>query len=74
MRSLIDIFDLSVEELYELLDTACDMLRDPDLKITDIAFHLHYDSLSYFLRAFKKRFGMTPTEYRAQLKVQRMGL
>lgn len=53
------------------LDIACDMLRDPDLKITDIAFHLNYDSLSYFLRAFKKRFGMTPTEYRTQLKVQR---
>ena len=53
------------------LDLACDMLRDPDLKITDIAFHLNYDSLSYFLRAFKKRFGMTPTEYRMQLKVQR---
>jgi len=30
MRSLIDIFDLSVEELYELLDTACDIKANPE--------------------------------------------
>ncbi len=30
MRSLIDIFDLSVEELYALLDTACDIKAHPE--------------------------------------------
>ena len=29
MRSVIDIFDLSVEELYELLDVACDIKANP---------------------------------------------
>ena len=30
MRSLIDIVDFSVEELQELLDTACDIIEHPD--------------------------------------------
>ncbi len=30
MRSLIDIYDLSVEELYELIDTANDIVDHPD--------------------------------------------
>ncbi len=30
MRSLIDIVDLSVQELQQLLDTACDIIENPD--------------------------------------------
>ncbi len=30
MRSLIDIVDFSVQELQELLDTACDIIENPD--------------------------------------------
>ena len=30
MRSLIDIVDLSVQEIQELLDTACDIIANPD--------------------------------------------
>ena len=30
MRSLIDILDLSVEELDDLIATACDIIADPD--------------------------------------------
>ena len=30
MRSLIDIVDFSVEELYGLINTACDIIDNPD--------------------------------------------
>ena len=30
MRSLIDIVDFSVEELQQLLDTACDIVDNPE--------------------------------------------
>ena len=30
MRSLIDIVDFSVEEVQQLLDTACDIIENPD--------------------------------------------
>ncbi len=48
------------------LEFACNMLQKTDLNITEIAFELQYENLGYFLRAFKKKFGMTPSEYRQQ--------
>ena len=30
MRSVLDILDLSIEEIQALVDTACDIIRDPD--------------------------------------------
>lgn len=46
------------------MELAAHMLRTSNKKIIDIAYELHYESLSYFLRSFKKEFNMTPTEYR----------
>lgn len=53
------------------MELATEMLINSDLKITDIAFNLQYDSLSYFLRAFKKEYGITPSEYREKHRKQR---
>lgn len=46
------------------MEMATEMLRNSTTPITDIAYELHYESLSYFLRAFKQEYGITPTEYR----------
>lgn len=47
---------------------AARMLSEGNMSVTDISSGLGYDSLSYFLRAFKKKYGMTPTEYRKHCK------
>ena len=47
---------------------AARMLGESKVSITDISSNLGYDSLSYFLRAFKKKYGITPTEYRKQYR------
>lgn len=49
------------------LKYACLLLEETTEKVIDIATSLHYDSLSYFLHAFKKQYGMTPSEYRKSL-------
>lgn len=46
------------------LKYACHLLKHSDITVSNIAFHLQYDSLSYFVRSFKKAYGMTPSEYR----------
>ncbi len=46
------------------LKYACKLLKTTDIKIIDIAIALHYNSLPYFLRAFKEVYGMTPSDYR----------
>ncbi len=40
------------------------LLRDPRLGIGDVALRCGYDDLSAFGKAFRRRFGMTPREWR----------
>lgn len=43
---------------------ACKMLENTSLSIEDIALAVGYENQSYFFRQFKKRFNMTPRQYR----------
>jgi AraC-like DNA-binding protein len=44
---------------------ACDLLRNPNLRISEIAFTAGFQSLSQFNRVFKTFSGKSPTQYRA---------
>ncbi len=46
------------------LETAVSLLRFSEVSISDIAFKVGYESPSSFNKAFKKRFGVSPNEYR----------
>lgn len=45
------------------------MLRNSNLSIEEIMMHIGYTDISYFYRAFKKYYGMTPMAYRKQDKI-----
>ena len=45
--------------------TACNLLRNPNLRISEIAFAAGFQSLSQFNRVFKRFSGKSPTQYRA---------
>ena len=47
------------------LEKACDLLRDRQLRISEIAFAVGFQSLSQFNRVFRRLSGKSPTEYRA---------
>lgn len=47
------------------LDKARLLLEASELTVTTIAMRVGYDSLSAFIHAFRRRFGMSPTEYRS---------
>ncbi len=49
------------------VEKACDLLHDVDLRISEIAFAVGFQSLSQFNRAFKKLSGKSPTEFRRTL-------
>ena len=46
------------------LHEACEMLRDPNLDITNIAFDVGFSSSSFFATQFKQYMGESPSEYR----------
>jgi AraC-like DNA-binding protein len=51
--------------LRKLLDRAVDRLITTTDPITEIAYGLGYQNVSSFNRLFRRRFGVTPTEFRA---------
>jgi AraC-like DNA-binding protein len=46
-------------------EKACDLLRNSNLRISEIAFAVGFQSLSQFNRVFRKLSGKSPMEYRA---------
>lgn len=48
------------------LKTSCNLLRNTEKSITEIAFSCGFNHLSYFSKLFIKNFGCTPREYRNQ--------
>jgi AraC-like DNA-binding protein len=46
-------------------EKACKLLRDADLRVSEIAFAVGFQSLSQFNRVFKKLSGKSPSAYRA---------
>lgn len=53
---------------YIRLKKAAVLLRNPDISITDVAMDTGYDSLEGFSKAFGKRYGVVPSEYRRRMK------
>ena len=43
-----------------------EMLEKTKLSVSDIGYDVGYENLSYFHRIFKKKYGVSPKEYRVQ--------
>lgn len=52
------------------LERAAELLHEPGRRITDVAFEAGFDSIPYFNRAFRRRFGCSPTEYRRRVATE----
>jgi AraC-like DNA-binding protein/ligand-binding sensor protein len=49
------------------IEKAKNLSLNPNLRISEVAFEVGFQSLTHFNRVFKKITGLSPTEYRAQL-------
>jgi AraC-like DNA-binding protein len=63
-------FDITLRQhiIHLRLDTARRLLELPGSTVTETALHVGYGSLSSFIHAFSKRFGLAPAQYRALAK------
>ncbi len=50
------------------MDLAKEMLANTDIPVLNIALDLAYNEANYFSKAFKKKTGLTPSEYREKYK------
>lgn len=55
--------------LKQRLNHSCQILLDPQQSISDACYESGFQDLSYFYRVFKTHFGMTPKEYRQNMRV-----
>ena len=46
------------------LEHAKQLLQDTDIPVTEIAMQSGYQNVSYFIRSFKKTYGVSPLKYR----------
>lgn len=44
------------------------MLKDTDMKISDIAASVNLGAENYFYMKFKNKYGISPLQYRKQIK------
>ena len=49
---------------YLRLENAKQLLQDTDLSVTETAMQSGYQNVSYFIRSFKKTYGISPLKYR----------
>ena len=49
---------------YLRLEHAKQLLQDTDISVTEVAMQSGYQNVSYFIRSFKKTYGMSPLKYR----------
>ncbi len=54
--------------IYSRILYACDLLKNTDLSISEIAEKCGYDSDSYFMKQFRQHKNCTPSEYRKTAK------
>lgn len=51
------------------LESARDMLKNTDLNISQIVYSIGFSSRSYFSKIFKEKYGITPNQFKKNLKV-----
>lgn len=49
------------------LEKARQLLHEPERRVSDVAFEVGFESIPYFNRAFRRRFGCSPSELRLRL-------
>lgn len=49
------------------LEHARQLLQETTLSITEVAMQSGYENVSYFIRSFKKMYGMSPLKYRKRV-------
>lgn len=70
-RKIKTVFDLSPNEMIHMirLNKAAELMASEQLRMSEVAERVGYNSMSQFSRNFFKQFKMTPSEYKEKTKL-----
>lgn len=54
--------------LHARFEVASELLKEPDMRVAEVAYEVGYSDTSNFARAFRRVAGVSPEEYRLQLQ------
>jgi AraC-like DNA-binding protein len=54
------------------MEKAMTIINEREVSVTELAFEVGYENISYFIKAFSKRFGQTPKQYMLALYRNRL--
>ncbi len=65
-RKLTSLIDHPPTDLIRniRLKKAAELLKEGDLNVTQVTYEVGISSLSYFAKAFKEKFGVSPSDYK----------
>jgi AraC-like DNA-binding protein len=71
-RKLKSLTNLSLNEFIRKirLQKSLDMLSDPDLNVSEVAYSVGFSDPKYFSVCFKKTFEISPTEFKEKVAKQ----
>ena len=62
LKSLVDVS--ATDYIRDIrLQKAAELLKEGELNITQVSYEIGISSLSYFSKAFKDKYGVTPSEF-----------
>ena len=66
IKNLCDELEITVSKYvtYLRLEHAKQLLQNSDIPVTEVAMLSGYQNVSYFIRSFKKTYGVSPLKYR----------
>jgi AraC-like DNA-binding protein len=69
-RKISALTGVSVNELIRTfrLQRAAQLLEQKWAPVTQVAYEVGYSNLSYFSKAFKEKYGVSPSEYLAKVQ------
>lgn len=72
MKFQITVLGMGISEHIRRMrvKVACDLLRNTEDRVSDIATEVGISDYNYFTKVFKKAIGVTPREYRKLMRKQ----
>lgn len=64
-RDFKTFFDITPQQWVKekRLEKALTLLEEKEQSVTELAYEVGYENISYFIKAFKKKFGQSPKQY-----------
>ena len=73
-RDFKNHFDITPQKWIKTkrMERAMTILNEQNISVTELAFEVGYENISYFIQAFKSQYGLSPKQYKLSQQKNRL--